>query len=90
MQDRKNELQKTLASIIKNYRKTSITKLSDEIGISKSILSDLENGNRDIKLSTLWKIAEGLEILPSVILHDVEMKLGKNFSFLENTPADIE
>ena len=88
MQERKKELQKALAQNIKKYRNTrSISKLSNEIELSKSIWAGIEKGERDIQLSTFWRIAEGLEIKPSTFLKEIEDVLGNDFSFLENIPA---
>ena len=62
MQELKKEFQKAIASVVKNQRKKSITKSADEIGMGKSLWADLENGIKDPQFSTLWRIAEGLDI----------------------------
>ena len=62
MQELKNELQKAIAKVVKNQRKKSITKSADEIAMGKSMWADLENGIKDPQFSTLWRIAEGLEL----------------------------
>ncbi len=36
------------------------------------------------KFSTLWRIAEGLNIKPHVLVKKIEEELGDNFSFIEN------
>jgi len=88
MQDRKQELQETLALVIKKYRKTqSISKLANEIELSKSVWAGIEKGKRDVQISTFWRIAEGLDIKPSELLKEIEIKLGNEFSFLEDIPA---
>lgn len=90
MQERKKELQKVLAAVIKKHRKTSsISRLSDEIELSKSIWAGVERGERDVQLSTFWRMAEGLEIKPSVLLKEIEDILGNDFSFLENIPSKL-
>lgn len=89
MQDRKQELQYAIAHIVKTLRKKSITKSADEIGMGKSLWADLENGIKDPQLSTLWRIAEGLDIKPSKLIQLAEDYLGDEFSFLEDTPASI-
>ena len=87
MQERKEELQVAVGNTIKNCRKhISISQISNEIGLSKSIWSDLEKGQKDIQLSTFWRIAEGLDIKPSELLKLVENSLNESFSFLENCP----
>ena len=90
MQERRNELLNELARIVKQKRKQhkkSISRLSNEIELSKSIWSELEKGHKDIQISTFWRIAEALDMKPSQLLKEVEDGIGKRFSFLENIPA---
>lgn len=90
MQPRKLELQNAIGIVIKKLRKnTSITQLAYEIDLSKSIWSELEKGNKDIQISTFWRIAEALDIKPSELLIKVEQELGADFSFLEDSPAKL-
>ena len=84
MQELKKELQKAIAKIVKENRKKSITKSAYEIGMGKSLWADLENGIKDPQMSTLWRIAEGLEIKPHVLVKMIEDELGEDFSFLES------
>lgn len=84
MQDLKKELRQAIAKVIKARRTKSITKSADEIGMGKSLWADLENGIKDPQISTLWRIAEGLEIKPHILIKMVEDELGESFSFLEN------
>lgn len=88
MQERRKELQKAIAKVVKLHRIKSITKSADEVGIGKSIWADLENGIKDPQLSTLWRIAEALEIAPSALIKEVEVVLGEQFSFWEDIPAN--
>jgi len=88
MQDLKKELQKAVASVIKKNRKKSITKSADEIAMGKSIWADLENGIKDPQFSTLWRIAEGLEIKPHELVKMIEDEVGAEFSFLESSDSD--
>lgn len=90
MQELKKELQKAIASVIKKNRKKSITKSADEIAMGKSIWADLENGIKDPQFSTLWRIAEGLEIKPHILVKMIEDEVGNNFSFLENSSGNID
>ena len=85
MQELKKELQRAIACVVKGQRKKSITKSADEIGMGKSLWADLENGIKDPQFSTLWRIAEGLEIKPHILVKLIEEELGDNFSFLENS-----
>ena len=52
--------------------------------MGKSMWADLENGIKDPQFSTLWRIAEGLEIKPNELVKLIEEELGESFSFLEN------
>ena len=88
MQELKKELQNAIATVVKSQRKKSITKSADEIGMGKSLWADLENGIKDPQISTLWRIAEGLDIKPHVLIKLIEEELGENFSFLENTSGN--
>ena len=74
MQESKIILQKTIAEIIKEYRlkeKKSISLISNEINLSKSIWSQVEKGVKDIQISTLWRICEALEIPLSTLILDI-------------------
>ena len=64
--------------------KKSITQLANEIDLSKSVWFNLEKGERDIQISTFWRIAEGLDIKPSDLVKEIENQLGEDFSFIEN------
>ena len=91
MEDIKRELLKITGSIIKKYRGIkSISLLSNEIELSKSIWSEVEKGNKDIQLTTLWRIAEGLNIKPSELLKEIENTLDNNFSFIENSDINYK
>ena len=86
MQDKKFKFQNALAKIIKKYRENlqlSMTKTSDEIGLTKSIWSNVEAGRRDPQLTTIWRMAEALNVPLSQIIAELETTLGKDF-FLEN------
>ena len=86
MQDKKLKFQNSLAKIIKKHRQNlqlSMTKTSDEIGLTKSIWSNVEAGNRDPQLSTIWRMAEALNIPLSKIILELENELGEDY-FLEN------
>ncbi len=86
MQDKKLKFQNALAKIVKKYRENlqlSMTKTSDEIGLTKSIWSNVEAGRRDPQLTTIWRMAEALNVPLSQIIAELETTLGKDF-FLEN------
>lgn len=83
--DNKSKLQKAISGIIKTHRleqNKSISLVSNEIGMTKSMWADLEKSIKDPQLSTLWRIAEGLEIPLSTIIKELEKNLGKDFSLI--------
>lgn len=82
----KKLFQKTLGEIIKHQRLKSgksISLISAEIGMTKSMWADLEKGIKDPQLSTLWRICEGLNIKPFEILNELDILLDKDFTFTE-------
>lgn len=84
MQHEKEKLQNTLAKVIKTLRgKKSISKISNEIGLSKSIWFEVEKGRKDVQFSTFWRIAEALNITPSELLKLIENDLNKNFTLID-------
>ncbi|MBR6127863.1 helix-turn-helix transcriptional regulator [bacterium] len=88
MQDRKLELQKAIANVIKRKRKYSISKICLEIDMSKSLWSILEKGSKDINISTFWRIAEGFDIKPSELMAEIEKEIGDKFSFIEDSSGN--
>ncbi|MDD3593985.1 MAG: helix-turn-helix transcriptional regulator [Candidatus Gastranaerophilales bacterium] len=87
MQENKQILKNTLAKQIKILRKKSkksISLLSDEVNLSKSIWSDLEKGVKDPQFSTLWRISESLNIPLSKIIAAIEKELKNSISFIED------
>ena len=86
MQESKIILQKTIAEIIKEYRlkeKKSISLISNEINLSKSIWSQVEKGVKDIQISTLWRICEALEMPLSTLILEIEKRTKGKINFLE-------
>ncbi len=57
-------------SIERKKRGITLEKLAYEMDISKGNLSDIENGKKDPRFSTLKAIADGLEIPLSKLLKD--------------------
>ncbi len=79
-------LQEAVAKTVKKYREQtgkSITLISNELNISKSIWSDIEMGKSDMQFSTFIRIAEALNILPETFLIEMKKNLPENFSFIE-------
>lgn len=76
----------TLAKVVKEMRQNigkSISLISDEINVSKSIWSDVEIGKTDIQLSTFCRIAEALEVTPENLFKELRKNLPDNFSFMD-------
>ena len=46
--------------------------LSGFAGIARSHLSMIETGNKNLNFETLWRIANALEIKPSVLVSEIE------------------
>ena len=81
----KKKMQQALSTIIKKYRleqNKSISLISDEIGMTKSMWADLEKSIKDPQLSTLWRISEALDVPMSKIIIELEELLGKNFTLI--------
>ncbi len=71
---KKDALLKEIGKRIRDERLkkgVSSEKLAYEMGLSKGNLSEIERGLRDVRLSTLSLISEGLEISLSKILKDL-------------------
>lgn len=43
---------------------------ADTIGMHRSYYSAIERGERNLTLSTLWRVAHGLRVKPSDLLED--------------------
>jgi transcriptional regulator with XRE-family HTH domain len=68
-----DKLVQTISDNLKNYRETrnlSLDKLSQATGVSKSMLSQIENGNTNPSISTLLKIANGLKMSFTALLNE--------------------
>ena len=81
---RHRKLISVLGKIVKNHRikqGKTIYAISAEVSMSKSTWREVEEGIcNDIKLSTIWKIAEGLDIAVSVLMNELSSELGESFS----------
>ena len=81
--DKANQLIKTFGKIVEQHRKEqgkTAYKISAEIALSKTTWREVELGENDLKLSTMWKIAEGLDIPLEKLISEVNKKLGEEFS----------
>lgn len=57
---------------LRNERNLSLGQLSKESGISKAMLSDIEKGNSNPTINTIWKIANGLKVPYTRLIDGVE------------------
>lgn len=86
MQEKKTIISQTIGKIVKEYRQKqhkSISLISDEIGMTKSMWADLEKGIKDPQLTTVIRIAEALNVKSSEIILKLENELGENFSLID-------
>lgn len=71
------ELGKIIALNLKKLRterNLSLGQLAAEAGISKTMLSDIEKGNSNPTINTIWKIANGLKVPYTKLIDDVDNK----------------
>lgn len=75
-----------LAALIKELRSKnykSAHKFSCEYGIDSGHYSRLERAKAECKISTFYKIAQGLGLKPSELMRILEEKLGDRFSLID-------
>ena len=84
IEKRKKLIMKNLGENIQRLRgDKSQFILSSENDISCSIISTVERGLKDPQFTTLFKIAEALNIKTSELVKLVENELPKNFSMID-------
>ncbi len=75
---------KATGDVLKQLRGTkSQFMFSSENDISVSIINTIERGIKDPQLTTIFKIAEALEIKPSEFVKLIEKKLPKDFQLID-------
>ncbi len=82
---KKQKLKMALALVVKKYRKQhnkSMSKISAEIMMTKSMWTDLEKGIKDPQFSTLWRVSEALEIPLEKLICEIKERLGEDFSLI--------
>lgn len=82
----KKILQQAVAKVVKNHRlqqKKSLSQISAEIMMTKSLWNDLEKGIKDPQLSTLWRVSEALDIPLEQLIADIKNELGSNFTLVD-------
>jgi len=71
------ELSKIIAFNLKNLRNErnlSLGQLSEVSGLSKAMLSDIEKGNGNPTINTIWKIANGLKVPYTKLMDGIDNK----------------
>ena len=71
-------LESVIGAHVKDYRKASgksLAELASEMGISKAMLSKIENAQTSCSLNTLARMASGLGVPISALLHGVDPEL---------------
>ena len=82
----KQKLQNILAQYVREKRleqNKSLSKISAEIMMTKSMWLDLEKGIKDPQLSTLWRVSEALDIPLEILIREIKLRLGKDFSLID-------
>ncbi|WP_035413779.1 MULTISPECIES: XRE family transcriptional regulator [Bacillaceae] len=72
------DIQKQISMNLKRIRKMrglSLDRVSALSGVSKGMLSQIENGDSSPTVSTLWKIANGLEVSFSSLVEEKESEV---------------
>ena len=87
MNDTKSKkLIKTVGELVKKHRiaqNKTIYRISAEVGVPKATWRELELGLKDFRFTTIWKIAEGLDIPPDKLIKELSDSLGENFSLCD-------
>ena len=86
MEKRKRILLKAIGKIVKTKRlelKKGINKFSFEYDIGNGLLTRLERGDTDTKITTLWKLANAFNINFSDLALLIEKELPNKFNFYD-------
>ena len=84
LEEKKKILFKAIGKVVFSKRKElnkGINKFSFEYDIGNGLLSRLENGQTDTKISTLWKITNAFNIKFSDFAKLIEKELDEDFNF---------
>lgn len=84
LEKNKDILLKTIGRVVKRERqrsKTGINKFSYEFDIGNGLLSYLEKGVSDTKITTMWKLANAFGMKFSEFAKMIETELPPDFDF---------
>lgn len=70
---------------IREARNLSLEQLAERTGVSKSMLRQIETGNSNPTIATIWKIANGLRVSFTSLLREPEVEAEVK-SFTRNDP----
>ena len=85
-QNKTAKLVKAIGEIIKRHREEqnkTMYSISAEAGVPKATWRELELGLKDFRFTTIWKIAEGLDIPLEQLIKELREKLGADFTLIE-------
>lgn len=86
-EDQKKELLRVLGSVVHKHRieqKKGINTFSYEYDIGNGLLSHLEKGSTDTKITTLWKLSNAFGYKCSDFIKLIEEQLPDDFNFYNN------
>ncbi len=82
---------------IRSYKGLSQQNLADELSITQRHIGRIENGDVDISITLLYKIAKALDVKVQLLLGLEEMQVFNNFNqnqqtghFVANNQTDVE
>ncbi len=84
--EQKKILLKAIGKVVFNKRtkmKKGINRFSFEYEIGNGLLSRLEHGTTDTKITTLWKLANAFNIKFSELAQLIEKELPEDFNFYD-------
>lgn len=73
-----DNIQKSIGENLKRLRKSrgfSLDETSERTGVSKAMLGQIERGESNPTVSTLWKIAKGLQVSFSTLIKDEQSNI---------------
>lgn len=86
-----DSIQKVISDNLVNIRKKrglSLDKVAELTGVSKAMLAQIEKGKTNPTVSTLWKIANGLQISFSVFMKEPEKQKVEKITLDQLTPIN--
>lgn len=82
-------IQETIANNLAKLRKSrgfSLDQVAELTGVSKAMIAQIEKGKSNPTVTTLWKIANGLQVSFSVFLKEEEQPIVTKININELTP----